>query len=157
MSETAKMGWLQYVKILFKGKKAMNEAKLQYNLVREAQQKSSFKSVEFWVAVLSGLGAVAASLAGILPPELAAKIAVGSSVAYSLSRGMAKLGDPEGGIKPGLASTETWATIASTLGTVAAAVSGAVNPELAAALMSFSGAALGASRGLAKSGAQPEE
>lgn len=51
---------------------------------------SKLGKTEFWVVALTDVGLVAASLAGSLPTKWAAVAASASTVAYSISRGIAK-------------------------------------------------------------------
>lgn len=50
-----------------------------------------WRTSEFWVTVAASVGFLAASLAGSLPPKWAAVLISVSTVAYKLSRGLAKL------------------------------------------------------------------
>jgi hypothetical protein len=54
--------------------------------------KPGWKTTEFWLAALTSVGAVAASIAGILPPQSGAVATAISTAAYSLARGFAKNG-----------------------------------------------------------------
>jgi len=145
---------MDYVKMLFQGRKVVHEAMTQYKLTRSAHEKSSWKSTEFWATMASGLGAVSAQMAGILPAPLGSQIAAASAALYALSRGLAKNSDPLGGVKPGLSTTEVWANALATAGAVLGAAAGALSPETAAILAAISTGAIAVSRGLAKSGAQ---
>lgn len=53
--------------------------------------KPGYKTTEFWVTVISGVGWLTAALAGALPPKWAAALLAASGVAYKLSRGLAKI------------------------------------------------------------------
>jgi hypothetical protein len=50
------------------------------------------KTTELWVTVATDVGVVAASLSGVLPAKWAAIAASVSTLAYALSRGIAKNG-----------------------------------------------------------------
>jgi hypothetical protein len=50
------------------------------------------KTTELWVTVLTDVGVIAAALQGSLAPKWAAVAAAVSTLAYSLSRGIAKTG-----------------------------------------------------------------
>lgn len=52
--------------------------------------KSGWKTTEFYIAILTSIGAITASLAGVLPSEYAVFATTISSVAYSISRGLVK-------------------------------------------------------------------
>ena len=52
--------------------------------------KPGWKTTEFWLAALTSVGAVAASLAGVLPPNYGAVATAIATAAYSLARGFAK-------------------------------------------------------------------
>lgn len=54
--------------------------------------KPGLKTTELWVTVLTDVGILAAALQGSLPPQWAAVSAAVSTLAYSLSRGLAKNG-----------------------------------------------------------------
>jgi len=151
-----KLGWLDYFKLLMRGKPVLQEAIKQGADTKAALDKSSWKSTEFWKAALTGLGAVAAQASGLIPPPYGAIVMAASSAVYALSRGLAKHSDPLGGIKPGASTTEFWGNLTSSLGAVLMATSGAVAPETAAVLVAVSNSAYELSRGLAKGGAQPE-
>lgn len=58
------------------------------------ETKAFWCTSEFWITALMALGAIVAALADILPPQYAAFIAVLSSACYTLSRGIAKSGNP---------------------------------------------------------------
>ena len=152
----AKISWWEYVKMLFKGKEVVEKAVDEGKLLVEVNKKSTWKTSEFWCAALASLGAISAQAAGIIPPPYGAIVASASVALYAISRGLAKNGDPLGGVKPSLATTEFWANVLVQVGNVLAATSGAVDPKTAATLMIISNSAYGLSRGLAKGGAQPE-
>jgi len=48
------------------------------------------RTTEFWIAVLTSVGALLAALAGGLNPKWAAVVTSASTIAYGLSRGLAK-------------------------------------------------------------------
>lgn len=150
------MGWMAYIKMLFSGKKVVEEAIEQGKLVKDVHSKSSFKSTEFWMAVLAGVGAVSAQAAGVVPEPFGAIVAAASGAFYAISRGLAKRDDPNGGVKPGFTTTEFMVSMLAQIATVIQASAGAVAPETATILFMVSNAAFGLSRGLAKGGAQPE-
>jgi len=150
-----KLGWFTYIKMLFQGKTVVAEAVKQGQIVKDVHAKSSWKSTEFWVAALSGAAAVAGQAAGFIPPPYGAIVAAGGAIIYQISRGMAKHADPEGGVKPGIATTEFAANMAANVGAALAAIGGAVSPEVAVVLAAASNSAYVFSRGLAKSGEQP--
>ncbi len=54
--------------------------------------KPGIKTTELAVSVLTDIGVLAAALQGSLPPKWAAIVAAVSTFAYSLSRGIAKIG-----------------------------------------------------------------
>jgi hypothetical protein len=58
--------------------------------------RRGFETTEFYVSVLTALGALAAALAGELAPRWAAIAAAVSSAAYALARGWAKSAPPPG-------------------------------------------------------------
>lgn len=54
--------------------------------------KPGLKTTELLVTVLTDVGVVASALAGVLPARYAAFAASAATVAYSISRGIAKAG-----------------------------------------------------------------
>ena len=52
--------------------------------------KPGWKTTEFWLAALTSVGAVAAAIAGVLPPQSGAIATAVATAAYSLARGFAK-------------------------------------------------------------------
>jgi len=59
--------------------------------------KPGYKTTEFWVTVLTAVGALIAALADQLPPKYAALGAAISSGLYAISRGLAKVYPPKPG------------------------------------------------------------
>lgn len=57
---------------------------------KAAPAKQGYLTTEFWVSLLTAVGAVTASAAGVLPSKYAALAATISTLAYALSRGLAK-------------------------------------------------------------------
>jgi len=151
----AKLSWLDYGRLLFKGKAVLEVAIAEGKIVADAKKKSSWKSTEFWMALLGGIGAVAAQAGGVVPAPYGAVVMAVSGAFYAVSRGMVKKDDALGGAKPGVSTTEFWLSMLTQIGTVAAAAAGACSPEVAAILVMVSNGAFGLSRGLAKGGVQP--
>ena len=151
------MGWIKYVKMLFGGKKVVEEAIAQGQIVKDVHAKSSIRSTEFISAVMVGLGAVLAQAGGLVPAPYGTIIGAVSGAMYAISRGLAKKDDPMGGVKPGVSTSELLVTVIQQIATVLAATSGAVPPETASTLLLISNGAYGLSRGLAKGGAQPDQ
>lgn len=149
------MSIFKKLKMLFKGRKVLKEVMKQKGQVQKAFEKSSWKSSEFWFAVLTGLGAIAAQAGGLIPPPYGPAILASSGALYALSRGIAKHSDPLGGLKANISTTEFWVNILSNAGAITAAFSQTVAPETAAFLMMASNGAYAISRGIAKGGAQP--
>ena len=52
--------------------------------------KPGIMTTEFWVSTLTTVGAIAFAVQGSLPPRYAAYAALASTIAYSISRGLAK-------------------------------------------------------------------
>lgn len=157
MSEEVKpkLSWLDYAKMLIKGRPAVEAVMAEGKLIASEAQKSGIKTLGFWMMVLSSVGTVAAQFGGFIPPPYGAIVLSVSPLLYGISRGLAKRDDPLGGVKPALASSEAWANILAAAGQVAMASSGAVSPEVASLLLAVSAAAVAAGDSLAKSGAQP--
>ena len=59
------------------------------------ETKPFWRTSEFYALVLSQVGALAAALAGALPPKYAGIVSAVSAAAYMISRGLAK-----NGVKP---------------------------------------------------------
>ena len=57
--------------------------------------KPGWKTTEFWLAVATALGGLAAALADALPPKYAAAMAAAATFAYALARGLAKSNRPQ--------------------------------------------------------------
>lgn len=57
---------------------------------KEVDMKAGIKTTEFWITVAVCLGSVAAEVAKILPDKWAAILIGISTVAYTISRGLAK-------------------------------------------------------------------
>jgi len=57
---------------------------------KAAPAKAGWQTTEFWVTVLTAVGATAASATNNLPPRYAAFASTVAVVAYALSRGLAK-------------------------------------------------------------------
>lgn len=146
-----------YIKMLLKGRPVAMEALDKGRLVRAVHAKSSWKSTEFWLTALSAIGSVLAQAKGLIPEPYGAVTATIATSLYTLSRGLAKNGDPMGGIKPGLTTTELITSLLNQAGVILAAISGLVDPATAAVLVSISNGVYGASRGLAKGGNQPPQ
>ncbi len=150
------MSWFKYIKLLWTGKGAANVILKEANTAKEQYEKEGWKSTEFWTAALAGLAAVAAQASGFVPAPYGVIVAAGSAALYQISRGLAKMGDPEGGVKPGQGTSEFWVNIITQVGSVSAASAGAVDPQVAGMLMMVSNGCYGLARGLAKGGAQPQ-
>jgi hypothetical protein len=58
------------------------------------QPKAGYKTTEFWVSLLTTIGALTASATSVLPEKFAALVAAVSTFAYAFSRGLAKLASP---------------------------------------------------------------
>ncbi len=56
--------------------------------------KPGIKTTEFWIAILTAIGAISASASGVLPERLAGILATISGAVYALSRGLAKISPP---------------------------------------------------------------
>ena len=153
---SVKLGWIDYLKLLYKGRPAVEDAINQGRMVANAAHTSGVKTLTFWMTVAGAIGGVAAQFGGFIPPPYGAIVLASSSFFYALSRGITKHGDDLGGSKPALATSEVWVNAIAALGQVAMAAGHAVDPQTAAVLMAVSGAAVSLSQGLAKGGAQPD-
>lgn len=54
--------------------------------------KSGLKTTEFWITILYELGIIATAIQGSLPPKWAALAGSVGTLAYGISRGLAKSG-----------------------------------------------------------------
>jgi hypothetical protein len=151
-----KLGWVDYMKMLFKGRAVVEDAINEGKMVANAAHTSGVKTLTFWLSVASAVGGIAAQVGGIIPPPYGAIVLASSSFFYALSRGITKNGDPLGGAKPALATSEVWANVIAATGQVVLAASHAVDPQIATILVAVNGAAVSLSQGLAKGGAQPD-
>ena len=150
-----KLGWIDYVRMLFKGRAAVETVMREGKLVAAEAHKAGIKTLGFWASALAAVGAVAAQVGGLIPPPYGAIVLAAAPLLYGISRGLKKRDDDLGGVKPALATSDAWANILAALGQVALASQGAVAPETATVLMSVNAAAIAAADSLAKSGAQP--
>ena len=68
------------------------------------ETRPGIRTTELWITVATAVGAIAAASAGVLPERWAAIVAGIASVAYAISRGLAKHGVPaeinEGDVEP---------------------------------------------------------
>jgi hypothetical protein len=151
-----KLGWIEYLKLLYKGRPAVEDAINQGKMVANAAHTSGVKTLTFWMTVAGAIGGIAAQFGGLIPPPYGAIVLASSSFFYALSRGITKHGDELGGAKPALATSEVWVNAIAALGQVGLAAGHAVDPQTASILMAVSGAAISLSQGLAKGGAQPD-
>lgn len=83
------------------------------------QLRRGILTSEFWVAVLTDVGAVLAAIVGNLPPQWAAVVATGSTIAYSIARALTKTA---------VANAHTPATAAAPLTPVAVSPAAPVAP-----------------------------
>ena len=144
------MSLLEKVKLLLKLNKNWKVIVEEVEEIADVKKKSGFRSTEFLMTLAASVGAILASVAGALPPLYAAIAVSVSGVAYTVSRGVAKSTDPNGGDKPGYKTSEFFVGLLSDLGALLASVSGVLPPEIAASLVVASRVAYSLSRGLAK-------
>lgn len=150
-----KLGWMDYIRMLVKGRPALEAAIAEGNIVAKKYQTDGIKSAGFWIAALAGLATVIGQFAGVIPPPYGSLAATGSAFIYAIARGLVKRDDPLAGLKPMASTSEAWLNIAAALSSVLMATQGVVSPEAAAALASANAAVLSISQALAQSGAQP--
>jgi hypothetical protein len=151
-----KLGWIDYLKLLYKGRPAVEDAINEGKMVVNAAHTSGVKTLTFWLTVAGAIGGIAAQFGGLIPPPYGPIVLASSAVFYALSRGITKHGDPLGGAKPALATSEVWVNALAGIGQVLLASSHAVDPQTATILMALNGAAVSLSQGLASGGAQPD-
>jgi len=147
-----KVGVLDYLKMLWNGRQAVELAIQQGKISSDAYHQGGIKSLAFWMAALSGVAAVAGQVAGFIPQPWGAIALAVSASGYAISRGLGKQGDPTATAKPTLATTEGLLNILAMVGQVAMAWSGAVDPKTAAILAQVHAVAIGAGQALAASG-----
>src|SRR3990167_2812064 len=138
------------IKLLLSLKKNWKVIIEEIEEVKAAKTKSGFKSTEFWVTLLASGGAVLAASQGTLPPLYAAIAVSASTVAYTLSRGLVKKTDPDGGTKSGYKTSEFYIGLLADAGALLASAGGVLPPQLAALLVTASRISYSLSRGLAK-------
>lgn len=159
MSETptgpTRLGWVDYFKLLFKGRAALTEVMSQGKIVVDSAHKAGVKTLGFWVTLISAVGAVGAQVGGMVPPPYGVIVMASSGLLYAISRGMVKNADPMGGVKPALTSSEAWINIVGALGQVALSAAGAVDPQTATVLAAIHAGSITVSQALAAGGAQP--
>lgn len=141
--------------ILLKFNKTAKVVVEEVEKVQDVKKKSGINSTEFYFTVLTSLGAVLASIQGILPPLYASIVVSVSTAFYTLARGTVKQTSPNGGDKPGYKTTELYVGLFSDLGNILAASTGVVKPEVAAILVTISRVAYSISRSLAKQEVKP--
>ena len=71
--------------------KAINQHLMEGYLMKP---KAGWRTTEFWLAALTTIGSVGGSLAGILPEKAGIWAGIIATAAYSISRGLAKVGSP---------------------------------------------------------------
>lgn len=152
----AKLGWLDYLKMLYNGRSAVEEAINQGKMLATTAKNDGLKNWSFWLSAIAALGAVAAQAGALIPPPYGVIVASVATLAFSISRGFAKNSDPLGGVKPQGTATETWHNILVAVIGVLGAVKGVLSPQAAAQLALASTVAQSIASGLAAGGAQPD-
>lgn len=152
MEPQAKLSWLDYIKMLFNGRAAVEGMLAQEKLTADAYHQAGVKSMAFWMVALSSIGAVGAQCGGLLPPPYGAIALAVSATGYALSRGLGKQSDPTATAKPTLATSEGILNVLGILAQVTMAWTGAVPANVAAILAQVHAVALGASQALAATG-----
>jgi len=149
-----KISWLGYIRLLFGGRRVLEEMINQGKLIADTKAHNSFTSLPFWLSVISGVAAIGGQLAGVIPPPYGQIAASVSALLYAVSRGISKRDDPLGGAKPAIATTEAWVNILTAGSQVMLASQGLVPPNVAAILASLNAGAVAVADNLAKSGAR---
>lgn len=108
---------------------------------------STFKTTEFWIALLTILGAVALQLTDVLPASWAAIVITVSACAYAASRGVAKYGME---LKRGWQTTEFWIGILGVGVMIIASINTDWSAKWAALLSAIVAAFYTLSRGVVK-------
>lgn len=115
--------------------------------------KRGYLTTEFWVLVLSNIAVVCASLAEALPAKYAAIFAGVSTSLYAFSRGIAKITVPN--TSNGYLTTEFWATAATSVGLLIAALGDALPEKWAVYAGSLATGAYALARGISKISTDP--
>jgi hypothetical protein len=147
-----KLGILDYLKMLFNGRAAVEQALAQEKLAVDAYHTAGIRSLAFWTVALTSLGAVAAQVGGLLPPPWGAVALALSATGYAISRGLGKQSDPTATAKPTLATSEGILNILGIVAQVVMAWQGVVPANVAAMLAQVHALAIGASQALAATG-----
>lgn len=155
-SPAPSLGFVDYVKMLFNGRKAVQEAITQGKIVVSEYHTAGIKTAAFWASLLAGLSAIALQVAGLIAPPWGAIVLAASSFIYAVARGIVKLPDPTAGLKPFASTSEGWLAILSALVTLLSAIKGVVSPQAASVLGSVIAAGVAVSQSLAASGATPD-
>ena len=149
-----KLGILDYIKLLFKGRAYLQKAMEEGKIVKEQLHKAGIRSLNFWLSMMVAGGAIGSQIAGALPDPFGAIVAASVAFVYSIGRGLVKKDDPIGGLKPTASTSEFVINMATALSGLLLAVGHVVPPQTAAILASVAAAAIALSDSLAKSGEQ---
>lgn len=151
-----KLGFLDYFRIMFKGRPVLEQAINEGKIVKEHYQKDGIKSLSFWLSMLASGGAIAMQVSGFLPAPTGLIISSSVGVLWALGRGLVKKDDPLGGLKPIATTTEFLANLMPAIAALLMSVQGSVEPQTAAILGAAAASAVGFADALGKSGAQPK-
>lgn len=141
------MGLIEKLKLLFKVRKPATDI-----INQVANVKSGWKTWQFWATFVGSLGALAASLKGIIPLEGSLITTTALTFLYNVLRGATKADVV--GVKPLLQTSEFWISILGYAQTALLALqTGGIDPKWVMASSAFITAALGMGQNLA--GQQP--
>ena len=147
-----KIGLMDYVKLIFNGRAAVEELLQQEKLASGAYHQAGIKSLAFWTVLLAGIGAVGAQVSGLIPPPWGAIALAISATGYAVARGLGKQSDPTATAKPLFTTSEGLINLLGIMAQVVMAWQGLVPPNIAAILAQVHAVALGASQALAATG-----
>jgi hypothetical protein len=153
----AKLGILDYIKLLIHGRPALQEAIREGKIVVTEARTAGVKTLAFWAVVMAGIASVALQAQGLIPQPWGSVAATVAAALYAVARGMLKKDDPLAGLKPFASTSEAWLGIAAAVAAALEAIGHVVKPEVAAVLASVSAGVLAIAQALAQSGAQPHE
>ena len=136
------MSLIEKIKLLFKIKDPA------LKLIDGVKQfKSGYKTVTFWMTLLSGVLTLVGALKGFIPPEAALVVTVVLTAFYNFIRGFEKM--DQNALRPMIRSTEFWAGV---LGLVSTAIvniqTGGVNPAWLVSMQSAIAAAMAGAQAL---------
>lgn len=137
------MGLIEKLKLLFKARKPATDIINQVQTI-----KSGWKTWQFWATLVGSLGALVASLQGIIPLEASLIATTALTFLYNVLRGATKADVV--GVKPLLQTSEFWLSILGYAQTAILALqTGGIDPKWVMTASGFISAAIGMGQNLA--------